>query len=171
MIVIHFISVRYKTMWHFFYWNTTMKKRDFLFDSFAVWISYILQNYQILISQTRTAPSIPQPTGGEGDSETESTGHPVTLEAQNHFLLRCATPIYPCPNKLIFWSGNIKCSKQWKYHVSYFLKYLCIFWTFFLRILLPLRWDRRQKTPEMNELETNKKTLKIWAHHFEKQKS
>ena len=28
-----------------------------------------------------------------------------------------------------------------------------------------------QKTPEMNELETNKKHLKIWAHNFEKQKS
>ena len=28
-----------------------------------------------------------------------------------------------------------------------------------------------QKTPEMNELETDKFSLKIWAHNFEKQKS
>ena len=28
-----------------------------------------------------------------------------------------------------------------------------------------------EKTPEMNELETCKKILKIWAHNFEKQKS
>ena len=28
-----------------------------------------------------------------------------------------------------------------------------------------------QKTPEMNELETDKIFLKIWAHNFEKQKS
>ena len=108
--------------------------------------------------------SIHTPTDrGRGDSDTESTGHPVTLEAQNHFLLLAALPIYPCPNKLIFWSGNIKFSKQWKYHVSYFLKYIWIFWTFFLlRILLPLRWDRRQKTPEMNELETD-----IFSWNFE----
>ena len=28
-----------------------------------------------------------------------------------------------------------------------------------------------KKTPEMNELETDKIALKIWAHNFEKQKS
>ena len=34
-----------------------------------------------------------------------------------------------------------------------------------------LGWSRSQKTPEMNELETNNIFLKIWAHNFEKQKS
>ena len=28
-----------------------------------------------------------------------------------------------------------------------------------------------QKTPEMNELDTDKKSLKIWDHNFEKYKS
>ena len=31
--------------------------------------------------------------------------------------------------------------------------------------------SRTQKTPEINELERKKKSLKIWAHNFEKQKS
>ena len=34
-----------------------------------------------------------------------------------------------------------------------------------------LRCARAQKTPEMSELEPDKKTLKIWAHNFEKQKT
>ena len=126
MIVIHFISVRYKTMCFFTGiqpWRSTgfpkFCSMDFIRTTKLSNINFANSNCSI-----HTA-------GGEGDSETESTGHPVTLEAQNHFLLRCATPIYPCPNKLIFWSGKIKFSKQWKYHVSYFLKYLCIFWTFF----------------------------------------
>ena len=35
----------------------------------------------------------------------------------------------------------------------------------------PLGCPKSQKTPEMNELETDKTFLKIWAHNFEKQKS
>ena len=35
----------------------------------------------------------------------------------------------------------------------------------------PLEIEFSQNTPEMNELEPNKKSLKIWAHNFEKQKS
>ena len=31
--------------------------------------------------------------------------------------------------------------------------------------------DSQEKTPEMNELEPGLKSLKIWAHNFEKQKS
>ena len=36
---------------------------------------------------------------------------------------------------------------------------------------IPLEIEFSQNTPEMNELEPNKKSLKIWAHNFEKQKS
>ena len=36
---------------------------------------------------------------------------------------------------------------------------------------IPLRDEKKQKTPEMNELEPNKKILKIWARNFEKPKS
>ena len=35
----------------------------------------------------------------------------------------------------------------------------------------PLEIEFSQNTPEMNELEPNKKSLKIWTHNFEKQKS
>ena len=33
------------------------------------------------------------------------------------------------------------------------------------------RWARTQKTPEMNELESDKQNLKRWASNFEKQKN
>ena len=33
-----------------------------------------------------------------------------------------------------------------------------------------VRWNSHKKTPEMNELETDYKILKILAHNFEKQK-
>ena len=35
----------------------------------------------------------------------------------------------------------------------------------------PRGWIFSQKTPEMNELEPDNKSLKIWAHNFEKHKS
>ena len=35
----------------------------------------------------------------------------------------------------------------------------------------PPEMDSQEKTPEMNELEPGLKSLKIWAHNFEKQKS
>ena len=35
----------------------------------------------------------------------------------------------------------------------------------------PRGWIFSQKTPEMNELEPDNKSLKIWAHNFEKPKS
>ena len=34
-----------------------------------------------------------------------------------------------------------------------------------------LKMLKIKKTPEMNELEPDKNSLKIWAHNFEKQKS
>ena len=34
-----------------------------------------------------------------------------------------------------------------------------------------LRDEKKQKTPEINVLNRDKKSLKIWAHNFEKQKS
>ena len=34
-----------------------------------------------------------------------------------------------------------------------------------------LAYDWLQKTPEINELETDKNSLQIWAHNFEKQKT
>ena len=33
------------------------------------------------------------------------------------------------------------------------------------------RWVRTQKTPEMNELDIDKKSLKLWADNFEKEKN
>ena len=35
----------------------------------------------------------------------------------------------------------------------------------------PPEMDIQEKTPELKELEPEKKSLKIWAHNFEKQKS
>ena len=47
----------------------------------------------------------------------------------------------------------------------------CTFWKYTPQWYPHPEMDSQEKTPEMNELEPGLKSLKIWAHNFEKQKS
>ena len=62
---------------------------------------------------------------------------------------------------------------QWIYVLDQFLeRFEKYFWKYFSTLWVPHRkYIFGQKTPEMNELEPYKNSLKIWAHNFEKQKS
>ena len=64
---------------------------------------------------------------------------------------------------------NYVCDSFWSVF-DQFLKN--IFENIFSTLWVPhLKYIFGQKTPEMNELEPYKNSLKIWAHNFEKQKS
>ena len=53
------------------------------------------------------------------------------------------------------------------------IEYDCIFYSRSEVEVDTPSWDEsgQKNTPEMNELETDKIAMKIWAHNFEKQKS